>query len=327
MLRFYLMENGIVREDRELFPLEEPTLSVDRERELMWKLSGSFLARPDADLLRNHIFCRLDGEDCGEFVVSGCKSRFEGGRELWEIEACDQALLLQRNRQESRFFAAAGTPYMELLQSLLNSCGISRILADDCRESLAVSRQWELGESTLDMVNQLLEEMGFEPLWFDTAGRARLTAYEARPEVSKLYRSGDLLLAPAVESSWDVHSAQNVFLAVADSPERGESRTAIAVNDDPNSPISTVNLGRIMAPPLILNHVASQEALQTAAERLRDEKMLSVQTVRFETLPQVHEPHELVALEHPQLEAVYRQSRWELREGRMFHEGKRVMFL
>lgn len=327
MLRFYLMEQGIVREDRELFPLGEPTLSMDNEQAIMWRLRGRFRSHPDADLLRQHIFCRLDGADCGEFVVSACKSHLEGGAESWDIEACDQALLLQRNRQESRFYAAAGTPYMELLQALLSSCGISRILADESREVLAAERQWELGESTLTMVNELLSEIGFDPLWFDSAGRARLTAYEPRPAVSRIYRSGDLLLAPAVESSWDVHSAQNVFLAVADSPDRKESLTASAVNDDPNSPISTVNLGRIMAPPLILNNAASQEALQTAVERLRDEKLLSVQSIRFETLPQPHEPHELIALEHPQLEALCRQSRWTLHENRMIHEGKRVMFL
>ena len=327
MLKFYLMEKGIVREDRELFPLGEPRLSVDRERPLMWKLKALFLACEDADLLRQHIFCRLNGEDCGEFVVSSCKSRFEDGRELWELEACDQALLVQRKRQESRFFAAAGTPYMELLQTLLKACGIQRILADDCRELLLADRQWELGESTLDMVNELLAEIGFEALWFDRAGRARLSAYESCPAVSKIYFGADLLLKPALESSWDVHSAQNVFVAVADSPDRRESWTATAVNDDPNSPISTVNLGRIMAPLLRLDHAASPSALQSFVEKIRDEKLLSVQTIRFETLPLAQEPHETVALEHPSMEAICRLSRWELRDGRMIHEGKRVMFL
>ena len=327
MLKVYLMENGIVREDRELLPLDEPTLSVDNEQDVMWRLKGTFLACEDADLLRQHLFCRLDGEDCGELVVSACTSRFEDGRELWELKACDQALLLQRKRQESRVFAAAGTSCMELLQSLLKACGISRILADDCGEVLSADRQWELGESTLSMVNELLKEIGFLPLWFDRQGRARLTAYESHPAVSQIISCGEFLTDPAVKSSWDVHSAQNVFVAVAESPDRKESWTATAVNDDPNSPISTVHLGRIMASLLRLDNAASPAALQSYVEKIRDEHLLSVQTLRFATAPRAHEPFETLALEHPSLEAICRQSRWTLRGSTMTHEGKRVMYL
>ena len=322
MLSFHLCENGIVREDWQLLALEEPSLSLDRQQDIMWSMKGTFLADERADLLKQQLFCRLNGEDWGQFVVRACKTRYEQGQLLWDIEACDQALLVQRCRQESRFHAAAGTSYMELLQTLLNNAGITRILCDDCGEVLATDRQWELGESSLNMVNELLSEIGFEPLWFDRHGRARLTAYEPLPPVSKIYRSGDLLTAATWESSWDVHSAQNVFVAVADSPERSESWTATAVNDDPNSPISTVHLGRIMAPLLVVEHVASKAALQTLAEKYRDEKLCSVRSIRFETLPQPHEAGEQIALELPQLNSLCREIRWTLAHGVMVHEAQ-----
>lgn len=328
MLRCYLCEQGIVREDRELLAVGEPSISFDRSKDIMWKLKGTFLYDETADLLQQQLFCRLDGEDCGEFVVSSCKTRNENGQLLWDIEGCDQAVLVQRTRQESRLHAAAGTSYMELLQTLLKACGISRILCDDCDDVLATDRQWELGESTLSIVNQLLGELGFDALWFDRFGRARLSAYEALPQVSRVYRSGDLLLAPNWESRWDVHSAQNVFVAVADSPERRESWTASAVNDDPNSPISTVHLGRIMAPLIVVENAASEAALQTLVEKIRDEKLFSVQTIRFETLPQAHDAKEFIALEYQQLQALCRECRWSMEEGVMVHEvqAREVMF-
>lgn len=322
MLSFHLCEQGIVREDWQLLAVEEPTLALDRQQDIMWSLKGTFLADDSADLLKQHLFCRLDGEDWGEFVVKACRSRYEQGQLLWDIEACDQALLLQRKRQESRLHAAAGSSYMELLQALLNRAGITRILSDDCGEVLSTDRQWELGASSLSIVNELLEEIGFEPLWFDRQGRARLSAYQPQPPVSKIYRSGDLLVAPTWESSWDVHSAQNVFVAVADSPERRESWTASAVNDDPNSPISTVHLGRIMAPLLVVENVASQAALQTLAEKVRDEKLYSVRSIRFETLPRTHEAGEVIALELPQLNSICRECRWTLSKGIMVHEAQ-----
>ncbi len=330
-LRFYLMRDGVMREDMELQALRPPEISMDSAKEIKGRLRGSFRPLESANLMQDHIVSVLDGQNCGEFVVSRCKTVWDGASSRWEIEACDQTLLLARNRQEKSRFFRAGSEYMPIIQQLLLDCGIFRILADSCEEVLQTDRRWELGTRTLDMVNELLSEIGFEELWFDGDGYARLQRY--RPpladNVQHIYRGGDYHLESECSAEWDVFSAKNVFVAVADSPEREVTWTATAVNDDPASPISTVQLGRIMAPVMVVENVASQAALQTFAERIRDENMLSAQVVTFYTDMAVHQMNELIALEHPQLEGIYKETGWimDFAARRMIHQGRRVYFL
>lgn len=331
-VRFYLLRDGMLRQDLELAAVGTPKVLMNAAGDIKTSLRGCFRENPEARLLTDHIVCVIDGQSCGEFVVSCCESVLDGDCSLWQLEAYDQALLVSRNRQESRRSALAGSSYMELIQGLLGDCGIYRILADRCDEVLAADREWELGAVTLDIVNQLLEEIGFDSLWFDSDGNARLQKYcpPTGDSVRHIYGPGDCAPEMDCRSSWDVFTAKNVFVVVADSPDRSQTLTASASNDDKNSPVSTVHLGRIMAPVTVVENVASQEALQTCADRLRDESMLSAQTVTFYTLPNIHQVGELVALEHPQLEGIFREIRWELElgeSGRMCHEGRRVLFL
>lgn len=331
MVQFYLIRDGIVREDRELHFSGSPRMVMDADAPIKTSLSGCFEPQEDVNFLQDRIFCRVNGEDCGEFLVTACRSIYDGTWELWQIEACDQGWLPARQRQETRLCAPAGQDYMELIQSLLRNCGINRIKADECGESLSCDRQWEPGESSLTIINELLEELGFEPLWFDPSGYARLTAYKAPSgdSVTKIYRSGDMLLEADCVSSWDIYEAKNVFMVVADSPERKVSWTATAVNEDVNSPISTVHLGRIMAPLQVVENVPSQEALQLIADRLRDNSLLSAQELTFHSALQVHSVGEMVALEHPQVEGIFRESGWimDLGQETMTHTGRRYCYL
>ncbi len=329
--RFYLVRDGVRREDLELLAVAAPKIMMNRQASIKTSLSGRFQQLEGAKLLTDHIVCVLDGQNCGEFVVCGCVSHYDGDCVTWQIEAYDQAVLLSRKRLEQRFFAKAGSSYMELIQDFLTECGIFRLLADRCDEVLLCDRQWEMGTTYLDLVNELLEEMGFLPLWFDSDGYARLSAYcpLTVDNVEHIYRRGDCHLASDCSSEWDVFDAKNVFVAVADSPYLDESMVASASNDDPNSPISTVHLGRVMAEVMVLENVASQAALQAYAERVRDESMLSVEEVSFYTDLQIHQVGELLALEHPQLEGIYRETAWlmDFDEELMTHKGRRVSLL
>ena len=325
------MRDGVMHEDMELMALEPPVIFMDSTTEIKSRLRGSFRPMESADLLKDHIVSVLDGQTCGEFVVSRCKTVWDGASSRWEIEASDQSLLVARNRQEKPRFFPAGSDYMPLIQALLLECGIFRILADRCEEQLQNDHQWEIGVRTLDMVNELLTEIGFQELWFDSDGYARLQRYcpPVADDVQHIYRDGDGHLEAECSGEWDIFSAKNVFVAVTDTPENELGWLATASNDDPASPISTVHLGRLMAPVMIVENVASQAALQTFAERVRDENMLSAQLVTFHTDMAVHQVNELIALEHPQLEGIYKETGWvmDFAAQRMTHQGRRVYFL
>lgn len=329
---FYLRRDGVTRRDMELLPLDKATLRMDSTAAVHTRLSAVFAAVEGADLLHDRILLELDGSPAGEFLTTSCQSRYDGDCLLWQLEAKDAAWLLQRSRLEQRLCLPAGASYMEEVQKLLRQAGIQRIRADRCSETLSTPRQWELGESRLSIVGQLLEEMGFAPLSFDGEGWALLRQYVSpqKQAVSHIFGSEVQPVERDCVSSLDLLQAANVFVVVADSPRRSDSLRATASNDDPNSPISTVHLGRIMAEVTVLEDAPSQEALQRCADRLRDESLLSAQTVEFYTKPCLCPAGSLVALEHPQLSGLYREQGWLMelgQESRMKHEGRSVMLL
>ena len=330
-LQFFLMRDGILRQDMELLAMEAPKITMDSEREVKLTLQGRFLPLESANLLTDHIVSMLDGQTIGEFVVTSCKTIYEGDCKLWQLEAGDQTVIVARHRQKKSRFFRKGSDYMVILQQLLGECGIFRLLADSCDDVLQCDRQWELGAKTLDILNELLQEIGFEELWFDSDGYARLQRYcpPVVENVAYFYGQKEREIEPQLSGEWDVFSAKNVFVAVADSPEYQQSWMATASNDDPASPVSTVNLGRVMAPVLVVDNVASQGALQAFVERVRDENMLSAQTVAFSTKPEIHQIRELFWLEHPELDGIYREVAWtmDFDSWTMSHEGRRVYFL
>lgn len=328
MVNFYLLRNGVVRKDKELYFFASPTITMREETEIHCRLQGEFLPMKEMNCLQDHILCQVNGEDCGEFVATHCQSVRKGGLEYWRMEACDQSCLLARQHLEQPLEAAKGQNYMELIQALLKQVGIWRIQAEPSSECFPCHRQWERGYNLLSLVNELLQEIGFDSLFFDGSGRACLRAYRglSKEAVTAVYRYGDAVLEDGFSETQELFAVQNVFHAVADSPDRKECWLATAVNEDPNNPFSTVNLGRIMAPLLLVENVASQEALQVLVNRKRDESMLASRELQFRTALVVHGVGEWVAVEHPQLDGIFRESGWcmNLGEETMTHTGKRV---
>ncbi len=330
-LRFYFICEGVLREDLELHSLGEAVIDWEAGRPIPGRLTGRFQPVEGVDLLTCPIACRLAGEPLGEYRVSSCVTLDDGAAPIWELTAQDPCLLAARCRLEEPLWAEAGESYLELLHSLLDRCGITKILADDSAATLPTARSWDSGKSLLELINGLLEELGFEALSFDSEGYARLRAYVPPWEapVRHIYGGEGALLEPELRRTLDVFEAKNVFLVVSDSPEQEQPLRATAVNDDPNSPISTEHLGRILAPTVVVENVADQAALQAIADRLRDQSLLSAEELRFSTAPAVHQPGELLALEHPRWGGLYREEAWRIVEGeeRMEHRGRRLFYL
>lgn len=327
-LRFYLGREGLPLLGRELVPLEGCRLSMDAGAAVKCSLEGCFEPLKGLEPWGLRIFPTLDDEPLGEFLVTSLERRFEASGEVCFLKAQDQGALLAGQRLEQRRFVPKNTNYLELLRQLLEGAGISRMEAQPCDQVLAAAREWPLGQGTLELVEQLLAELGYRSLWFDRQGYARLEPYEAPLKGSPWrYGPGDGVLEPGWVSRIESLRPENVFTVVATAPGSGRVLKAVAENDDPNSPISTVNCGRRMAPLFHLGQTASQQALQRKAEQLRDESRLAAQEIELSTALEPHGVGELLALEVPEVGGLYREQRWEmdLDHQVMHHVGRRVL--
>lgn len=337
--RYQILRNGVPYTT--LAAVGTPVVRFQSASSITRSFSGSFRTL-DADInwfndrIRPQMW--LDGEwhNLGVFVVSSISERYQNRTATLSIDAMDRALIVKQVATEGLLHLSAGTRYLDAIKELLTEAGIPNVLADDNTDELATDREdWNEGTSYITVINALLGEISFNPLWFDADGNARLSRYvePSAETIDHVYRADAYsVIADSCTVTQDIYSPTNVFKVVVSNADLKEPMTATAVNDSPTSPISTVSLGRrILAPIVRLDNIASQEALQAYAERMRFQSQLSDEKAVFTTanMP-THGYMDIVALEHERLQGIYQETDWTMtlsHGGQMTHKAKRMLYI
>lgn len=314
-----------------------PSIVMESSGEVKTSLRGTFAVPDGVDWLTDTLrpYMAVDGEEwpLGEFVITSVVDRYQGGRTHSDLEGYDLGVNVQNGTLDQRITIPAGKKYLEAIQEQLLVCGIQRVIFDQSDDTIQELRaDWEIGESRLTVINDLLAEINYRTLWFDSTGAARLTKYrQPSPELAaKTYAAGELsVIAGETSSSLDSYGAYNDWIAVVSNPDKS-LMTARATNDNLMSALSVQRIGRRTAPIIRLNNIASQETLQEYVDNVKFCGMASQETVTWATANMPHEVGEIVILQHPHLDGVFEETSWEmtLQAGaEMRHTGKRVVYL
>lgn len=337
-VRYDVVRKGV--KVTQLYAKVPASISMISDAQLKTYITGTFANNDEIDLLNDHIRPFLIVDDAayplGDYVISVAETTMSGAGTAMYIEAYDQSLIASQNRLDKRVSFAAGSLYVDTIQGLLQNCGITMVMADPNESTLATVREdWEVGTSYLDIVNDLLAEINFKPLWFDNEGFARLQKNIA-PSASNIafeYRANEMsILSADATSVLDVYNAPNVFIVEVSNPDLPEPMRAVSVNEDPGSILSTIRRGRrIVAPLERLDNISSQEALQEYADNKRLQSMLSTDTITFETaLEPGHGVGDVVAVHHPDFSGIYQETEWEMTlspGALMRHKARRIVYL
>lgn len=312
---------------------ERIALRMDESAAIRVAMTARIAYDPDIDLLNDRLrpVQVADGTEypLGEFLVATASETDGPDGHWWEVEAYDQTLLLRQATVGDALLFLAGTPYLEAIGTLLAGCGITRVIAEPTDRLIPHDLgDWEIGTELLTVVNDLLAAIGYDRIWFDCSGAARLAP--TRGTGGGVFTQNDTgLLVGGVTRQTDTFSACNVFTVVcAPVGDAAGPMVATAVNDSPMSPCSTVRRGRkICAPAVFLDGIADQEALEARAQQLMSRSLAGIETVSYETLPvPTHWIGELVALG----EEILRETGWELTlgpGGRYLHTAERTVVL
>lgn len=327
-------------------------IRMDDSGEIKESLSGTFSPlvtdvdgnQVEPDWLRDEIqpCIIINGKEysLGVFSTASVIPSEENGIKNIQIEAYDRCWRVRDNYTDTRLFFAAGTNYINAIESLLIACGISTVMATPTSLTLAESREdWDVGTSYLTIVNQLLQEINYNSLFFTPDGMAVLSP-AAVPTVGNINHrlsdepnSGDDQIdrmLPSISRETDIYQAPNVFLCICNNPEKESIMTATAENTNPQSPLSISRRGRRIVEVRFIDNIASQEELQAYADRVRNESMISGETIRVSTaLLPGYNAADVVALRYGDLSAlcIERAFVMELRVGgAMTHELERVVY-
>lgn len=277
------------------------------------------------DPLADHIAVYMDllvdgsytlGLPMGLFALNVPRKRFEPGGETWEVSASDNGIHLMEATTTASYTVAASANYVtgaNAVKAILDDLGLSHALPNTAL-TLPVARTWPAGTPWLRIVNDLLHAAGMYSLWFDASGIARTRAYDdlstRTPDVT--YTGDDFVLIPITEESETTRLANQV-VAVVDDPSRAVL-TSVKTNADPDSPISTVTLGRTIT-RVIQSDAADQTTLDAIAENyLRNEAGLYRRGTLLTSIDPRRDAREVYELT---VDGVYAAERWWARNWRV----------
>lgn len=318
-----------------------PTIMWDKTGDIKASMSGDFFKNHDVDLLTDELqpVAIINSEEfpLGVFRATTVTTKATQYAPTVRIEAYDRCWRLKCRRTEKVLHYAAGTAYISVIEGLLTECGISLRLVTSSAAALQTDREdWEIGTDYLTIVNQLLGEINYVPLWFDADGVAHVEPYRPMDakRISHVY--GDMgapeVLNPALSESkmeTDIFSKPNVFICVCSNPEIGEPMTAVAVNENASSSTSVFRRGMRIARRCIVRNIASQEELQAYANKIMQEAMFAVQTLSFETFVEGgHGIGDIISINNQEIGGLYEETAWSVTLAvgtTMKHTAKRLV--
>jgi len=286
------------------------------------------------DLVRPYVI--IDGVETpvGDYSIETLKESTKDNVKWWEIECYDLSVRCKSSIIEERHYIAADTLYLDAINALLIECGITRVMSDSNEDTLTTDREdWDIGTPRLTIINTLLSEINFYPLYFDLSGVARLTKKTeiSTANVTFTYAADEMsILYHECSSELDTFGAPNVFIVQLSNAEQSPM-TAISENNSPSSALSIMRRQRRIPRTYKVDNIASQAALQEYADNLRNDSLLSTETIDFYTaINPVHSVHDVVVLKHPSIEGVFLETNWSmtLKAGeKMTHKAKRVLYV
>lgn len=271
----------------------------------------------------------------GVFLISApSKSVGASGVAFRDVEGLDQTVVLRDNALANRYAVLAGTNYATAIREALVSSGIPRINVEPTDLELATSRDWDPGTSRLEIVNDLLAAVNYEPLAFNSEGVAICRAYRLPDQRPSEYVYADdqhSVTLVGMNQGFDFDQVPNQWtLAVSD-----PARVLVSqwTNDNPNSPTSVTSRGRVVSVFDDSVDAPDQATLDALVQRRAYEDSQASLEVDFSTgLMPFHDNEDVLGLNLSALGAPgkYREVMWDLQlvAGQpMTHRAERIISL
>lgn len=337
--RFIVVRSGA--DCGEIHPIESspPSLRMAESGEIKMSMSGYFRDPGDSvdwlsDQIRPEMIIDGVAHPLGVYLPATVQTNESMAERTIYIEAYDRCWQIKDHCAESSVYFAAGENYIEVVESLLTECGIALILKTETTETLAEAREdWNIGTSYLTIINQLLDEINYNPLWFNEDGLAVLEPASSPNQGSIDHVLSDkdptTMVLPAIRYTTDIYRSPNVFIAVCSNADKSAAMVARAENTNPQSPLSIQRRGRRIASVKQVDNISSQNELQAYADRLLNESLITGEQISVQSaLMPGFGVADVTALEYGDLFSICIEREWTMQlyaGGTMTHTLEKVV--
>lgn len=169
--------------------------------------------------------------------------------------------------------------------AILASAGITEynILSSD--KTVPRTIQFEIGTKKVEAINHLLAMINYTPIYDDENGYFTSTLYRPPTErsVDYIYKDDkNSVILQGVEEELDLFGVPNTFIVVRTNAEEAPLKSVL-VNENPNSPLSTISRGRPIVDYREIDDIADQEALDAYTERVAFEASQVYGRIRWQS--------------------------------------------
>ena len=297
-----------------------PRINFSSEAEIKTSMSGTFINDTSVDYFNDELkpIVTINGVDfpLGVFLVSRKKEQISVSDYI-SLDCYDRSFVLKSTVMETIYHISAGSNYITTIEGLLISAGLPLFISTPNPAIFATAREdWEVGTDYLTIINELLAEINYNSIWFNQDGYAVLEPIQQTDAslISHRYGGEITLTRKDVQSEADWFSQPNVFIAICDNPERGDTPlVATAENNNPLSSLSIFKRGRRITKVYKVSNIATQSELEIYAQRLAMDSMFQSETITFETeIEPGHALHDICAINHPNIEGIFEEVSWQM---------------
>lgn len=319
---------------------EPPIITMDNSGEIKSSFTGSCFPNAEIDWLSDQLqpVLVINGVEyhCGIFDPASIRTVRSAEGSAVQFEAYDKCWRVQSMHTEDVLHLGYGRNYLTVIKELLTEAGIALVIETPTTQVLRSDREdWEIGTDYLTIVNQLLREINYNELWFNNEGFAMLQpkAELSLQQVKRTYNSSNIssMMHKEVSTEIDLFNVPNVFICICSNPDDGTAMKAVAVNNNPVSPVSVIRRGRRISALYRVDNIASQSALNDYAQLLCLQNALIGETITIDTalIPNCG-INETVAIIHPDASGLCYETGWTMNlgaGGAMQHKLQKVVSL
>lgn len=267
----------------------------------------------------------------GKFIINPSMSgnRYETSI---RITGYDNGKILMDDKADRFIHIGAGAVYTSFVSQILADVyGIYEVPAAAITKSY--DQEWDAGTSKLEIVNTLLDSIGYTKLYFDEYGTPTaeeyVDPYQRMIDMSFIANEKSVI-SDSVQVSTNKFEVPNKFVRYTENVD-SDYLISVYVNDDASSPYSTVSRGRLIVDSRSVHDIASQADLDAYTIKAAAEAMQAVETLTFSTINMPGHGYRdcmLVKIDQYGIEGKYVETGWEMSltsNGTMKHKCERVI--
>lgn len=274
----------------------------------------------------------VDGQEypLGVYMIMAAPMALSDIGSSYRLETYDETMILKQAKYTQRTNYTAGSSYLNVINSILTTCGFTKIMQDNTNATLTEDIEVAPDTSYLEVINQLLDGINYEHIHADNNGWIHLKKASAKAEVDHYYSASNGSIKLPITRTTDVYDLPNVITGIVSLPEQEEPLYYTKENTDPNSAISIPRRGYRVTKVYRLRNIADLQTLKDYIDRKYLEASQITETVEIDTYCEGgHEFGDTVQIQTDLVAGLFNEIEWEMTlgpKGGMKHKVERRVF-